>query len=411
MKYSTLTVAALLLAACAAAVNAQQASYPELDAARAALEACILYAEGAAELKAKKAESKAAAEVAAKAFRAAIAARPNDANAHAGLGEALSRCGIPHASVTSIMNVVEESSAALETALKLEPTHWQARFLLALNNYHMPAFLNRTDAAIRELEILRAQQGERTDPPNFALTYLYLGDAYRRVGRAADARATYATGARLFPAEARLQERMRATSAAGPGGGAASEDTTVARDAVNAQRSTPPADAVPASIPTVHALAPLRVEATQHQLEEARGGTSLRRIDIYTMPGGTGEMLQTLQALPGTTRAGDGADLYVRGGDPEETPVFVNGGRLAFPGRWESLNGSTMGVLDANVLSKAYFSAGGFSARYGNALSGVVDVESQGRPQQARWRAGINLVSAGASVFRPLVPGSTSSTM
>jgi hypothetical protein len=121
-----------------------------------------------------------------------------------------------------------------------------------------------------------------------------------------------------------------------------------------------------------------------------------------TMPGGTGEMLQTLQSMPGATRAGDGADLYVRGGDPEETPTFVNGGRMAFPGRWESLGGTTMGVLDANVLAKAYFSAGAFSAKYGNALSGIVDVEAHGRPQESRWRAGVNLASIGASAYRTL---------
>jgi hypothetical protein len=113
-------------------------------------------------------------------------------------------------------------------------------------------------------------------------------------------------------------------------------------------------------------------------------------------------MLQTLQTQPGVTRAGDGADLYVRGGDPEETPVFMNGGRVAYPGRWESLNGATSGLIDANVLSSAYFSAGGFSAKYGNALSGVVDVQTRGRPEAPAWRVGANLVSLGGSLFQPL---------
>ena len=390
MKRMMMLIAAMLVPL---PVLAQE-TYPELTAARAALTQCLVYAEGPAEQKEKKQESKAAAERAEKAFRAAIAAQPKDPNAYAGLGEALSRCAIPHANMTTIMSVVETSSEALQTALQLDPTHWQARFVLAMNNYNMPAFLNRTGDAIRELETLRAQQRDRNDRPYYALTYLYLGDAYKRVGRDADARTAHATGARLFPADAQLQQRVREA------GG--SPEAAPAQPVAASTTSTTDFTAAAPAPPTVHALAPLRVEATQHQLEDARGGTSLRRIDVYTMPGGTAEMLQTLQALPGMTRAGDGADLYVRGGEAEETPVFVNGGRLAFPGRWESLNGSTMGVLDANVLSKAYFSAGGFSAKYGNALSGVVDVESHGRPQEARWRAGANLVSAGASAYRPL---------
>jgi vitamin B12 transporter len=384
MRYAVALFATALLAGGAPGELRAQASpgSPQLEAARAALVEC------AALLEAGEARdaSRAAYERATRAFRAAVAAEPRNPEAHAGLGETLSRCGVPHASMTNIMALIEQSTESLETALRLDPQHWQARFVLALNHFNMPAFLNRTEAAIRELEMLRAQQGTRTDVPHFALTYLYLGDAYRRAGRAADARAIWSAGAALFPDHRALQQRVT-EHGGGPAGGAA-----------DAQPQ--PSDA-PVQAP-VQALSALRVEAAQHHLEDTRSSTTLRRLDIYTMPGGTGEMMQTLQSQPGATRAGDGADLYVRGGDPEETPVLLNGGRMAFVGRWEGLSGSTMGVLDATVLSRAYFSTGGFSAKYGNALSGVVDVETQGRPAAARWRTGVNLVSVGGSIYRPV---------
>jgi tetratricopeptide (TPR) repeat protein len=354
-----------------------------LKDARAALQACLRYVEGPEEQRGTKDDAKAAFERAEQAFRAAIAGAPRNADAHAGLGETLSRCGIPHAGMTTIMTVVEASTRALQTALAIDPQHWQARFILAMNSFNLPAFLNQMPAAVRELETLVQQQNGKSGPAHFALTYLYLGQAYEKTGRANDARVAYAAGARLFPEN---EELLRRAHAAG-----------VPIDSGTTLSVAPAGD-----MPTVHALEPLRVDGAQHQLEAARSGTSLRRIDVYTMPGGTGEMLQTLQTQPGVTRAGDGADLYVRGGDPEETPIFVNGGRLAFPGRWESLNGSSMGVLDASVLSRAYFSAGGFSAKYGNALSGVVDVETRGRPMESSWRIGANTVSAGASLYRPL---------
>jgi vitamin B12 transporter len=373
-----------LAAACAGGAAAQQ---PSGDAARAALAQCIAYAEGSEEQQAKKDEAKAAYENAKKMFKQLVSAQPDNADAHAGLGETISRCGIPLANMMSIMGVVEESTASLEKALKLDPRHWQARFVLAMNNFHMPAFLNRIGTAIEHLEKLQQQQGNANDRPHYAMTYLFLGDAYKKANRDSDAQAAWAAGARLFPDNVALQQRVKETTK--------QEESAVVVVTSNAELRTPDTERL-----TV--LTPLRVDAAQHQLDDARAGTSLKRIDVYTMPGGTGEMLQTLQSLPGATRAGDGADLYVRGGDPEETPVFVNGGRLAFPGRWESLNGSTMGVLDANVLSKAYFSAGGFSAKYGNALSGVVDVEATGRPAEARGRIGANMVSLGGSLFRPV---------
>lgn len=352
-------------------------------AAQAALAECVRFTEDGA-LRDRTAESKAAAERAEQAHRVWLAADGKRADALAGLGIVQARCQLPHAGMATIMNVVENATQSLQAALDLDPKHWEARFTLAMVYFNMPSFLNKTADAIRELEVLRAQQGASAERPHYALVWLRLGDAYQRAGRRSDAQAAYAAGAKLFPAHEELQRKAAEAGAPAP-----------------AQATSHLASPSPDS-PPVYALAPLRIEAAQAQLEEARSSASLRRMDIYMMPGGTGEMLQTLQSLPGTTRAGDGADLYVRGGDSEETPIFVNGGRMAFPGRWEGLNGTTMGVLDANVLSKAYFSAGGFSAKYGNALSGVVDVESQGRPSEARWRAGVNLVSLGASLHRPL---------
>ena len=77
----------------------------------------------------------------------------------------------------------------------------------------------------------------------------------------------------------------------------------------------------------------------------------------------------------------------MRGGDPAEAPVFVDGARLFYPGRYETLNGASFGILDSQVLDAAYFSSGGFSARYGDALSGVLDVRTIGRPDTRTLRA------------------------
>ena len=372
------TIGAVAILLCTAVQASSQQKDPALAPAFAAMESCAALAEvpdlaGAAR---KQAESAGAA--AEELFRTAVKQQPGSADAHYGLASVISRCRIPFAGMTTILGLVEQSIGEAETALEIQPTHWGARFMLAMNYFHMPSFLGKTNDAIRELEKLVAQQSSATSPPNFALPYVFLGDAYQRSGRGADASRIWREGATLFPEDAQLKTR------------AAKADTSAAT-AVTASE-----------LPPVVALAPLHVEVGAQQLDDARSGTALRRMDVYLMPGGTGEMMQALQALPGVTRASEGADMYVRGGDPAETPVFVDGGRIAFPGRWETLNGTVMGVLEASVLSKAYFSAGGFSARYGDALSGVVDVETRGRPEARAWRAGANFVQAGASIFEPI---------
>jgi vitamin B12 transporter len=361
---------------------------PPLARAQAALETCAVGSGSAT-------DGKRAADDAERQFRALLrsgTASAESAEVRTGLAQVLIRCQLPHTGVTGIMALIAEAETQLRSVLASEPEHWNARFTLAMLLRNMPAMLGRASDAVREFENLIARQGARSDQSHYALPFVHLGDLHETGGRRNAAIETWRRGLALFPAHPELRARL----------------TNIGGDVVpdSAWLSTllaaPPLAAEAMShgneLPAIIAFAPLRAEAINHHFQEARAGTTLRRLDIYTMPGGTGEMLQALQAMPGATRAGDGAELYIRGGDPAETPVFFDGGRLAFPGRWESLQGSAMGVVDASVLRRAYFSSGGFSARYGNALSGVVDVETEGRPARASHRYGINMVQAGTTV-------------
>jgi hypothetical protein len=125
-------------------------------------------------------------------------------------------------------------------------------------------------------------------------------------------------------------------------------------------------------------------------------------MDVFMTPGGTADLMHSLQTLPGITRAGEGTDLYVRGGDPAESPVWVDGARLFYAGRFETLHGGVFGVLDPAAVRTAYFASGAFSARYGDALSGVLDVETIGRPNVGIARLNLTTANAQASVQRPL---------
>jgi vitamin B12 transporter len=378
-----LRIMAVVLMAMAGTVPASaqtvsgQSATDESSAAHAALQTC-------AAGDAPREELKRLADSAEQQFRKVLREGRQSVDLRVGLAQVLIRCQLPHANVSGIMSLVAEAESVLRSVLEDEPEHWNARFTLAMLLHNMPAMLGRGADAEREFERLIAQQGRRGGP-QYALPYLHLGDLHVAAGRRTKAIETWRRGLALVPGHSELVARLTAA------GAEAVADTTWL---------SAPEVAVPlaAAARPVYAFAPLRAEAVNHQFQETRAGTTLRRLDVYMMPGGTGEMLQALQALPGATRAGDGAELYIRGGDPAETPVFVDGGRLAFPGRWESLQGSAMGVVDASVLRRAYFSSGGFSARYGNALSGIVDVETEGRPSQSSYRLGANMVQAGGTV-------------
>jgi vitamin B12 transporter len=133
-------------------------------------------------------------------------------------------------------------------------------------------------------------------------------------------------------------------------------------------------------------------------------GATLRRLDVFTTPGGAADVFQSLRAMPGINAPNEGAALFVRGGDPSETIVRIDGGEIGHPYHYEGASGGLFSTLDAYMLKSAFFSSGGFSARYGGALSGVMDIETQDPMNLRTVSVGANLVGGGMSTSWALVP-------
>ena len=377
----------LLAATAGAPVAAQDTGARSRDpmvAAMAALERC-----GAA----SESDDESRAATAARAAERAASSLPESRRADALVirAQIRTRCRIAFAGFMRQGALVEESNELLERALSLEPAHLGARFNLAMNHYHTPAFLGRTGDAIEQFERLLAEHGQRDDP-RVAMAYLRLGELYDRTGREGEAATAWRLGAERFPDHEPLQEKA-ASLGSGPGSGSSISGSpdrwSPGRGGFGGPR---------------YRLDPIVVEASGYSMEDPRTATRLSRVEVYTLPGGTADVLQTFKTMPGVTQVTDGSDLYVRGGAPEESPIYVDGARLFYPGKFETLNGSMFGVLDPATLQRAYFSSGGFSARYGNALSGVVDIRTEGQPAEQRFRIGANLTSLGATAWQPLGP-------
>ena len=133
-------------------------------------------------------------------------------------------------------------------------------------------------------------------------------------------------------------------------------------------------------------------------------GAVVRRMDIYTTPGGAADIFQALRALPGINAPNEGAALYVRGGDPRETLVRLDGGAIGHPYHFEGASGGLFSAIDSYMLKSAFFSSGGFPAKYGGALSGVLDIETQDPLNLRTVSVGANLAGASASGTWALVP-------
>ena len=317
-------------------------------------------------------EAQTAGRIAESIYRKRLAQNPRDVIALVGAARALSVCILPSADFMSQGELSSEALDLLEKAIEIDPANWTARFVLASISDRSPAFLGRGKRAAKEYDELLRMQGERTDNPVFARVFEARGRQLSREGQLDSARALWARGARLFPDDSALK-------------------------ALSAERPT-------ASGPVTPVLAQVEVVASAAPAVPLPSVKTVSRSDVLMTAGGAADILQAVQMQPGATRVTEGGDIYTRGGDAGETSLIVNGGRVLGLSRFEGLNGSMFGAIEPFVVKTVRYSSGGFSARHGNALSGVLEIETDGRPRERQTRAGVSLVQASGTIRGPINP-------
>ena len=125
-------------------------------------------------------------------------------------------------------------------------------------------------------------------------------------------------------------------------------------------------------------------------------------LDIYRTPGTDGDLMRAVQMMPGVSKVDEGAGLYVRGGDVSETATYLDHAFLYHPYRYETPTGGFFGAVDPYLISGLSLSTGAFPARYGDALSGVLELTGLGPPPRESLYANLGLGTASASLALPL---------
>ena len=131
---------------------------------------------------------------------------------------------------------------------------------------------------------------------------------------------------------------------------------------------------------------------------------TLHSLDVYTTPGASADILRAIQTFPGVVAIDDGSGLFVRGGDVSETTILLDQATVVHPYKFESPTGGYFGTIPPFLVGGTYFSSGGFSARYGNALSGILAMESMNMPSKLASSIGIGLAAGSLSASIPIIP-------
>ncbi|WP_434479195.1 TonB-dependent receptor [Gemmatimonas sp.] len=136
------------------------------------------------------------------------------------------------------------------------------------------------------------------------------------------------------------------------------------------------------------------VAAGEYTLGSGRTA-SLTPLEVAQTPGAAANVAKALQTLPGPQNVDEGSGLFVRGGDVTETRVLLDDAWLLSPARFDNPIGHVTATVNPFLLDRTVFSAGGSGAQYGNALSGMVRMETAGRPLTSTGNATASIGSAG----------------
>ncbi len=131
------------------------------------------------------------------------------------------------------------------------------------------------------------------------------------------------------------------------------------------------------------------------------GEVSLSRKEVSGVAGTFGDPVRVIENLPGASRApgGAGGALIIRGGNPADSAVLLDGIPIPFLYHF----GGLTSVVNSEFLSAVNYLPGGFGAQYGRATAGVAEIESAALScDQVRASGSVDPLDAEAFVCLPV---------
>jgi TonB dependent receptor-like, beta-barrel/CarboxypepD_reg-like domain len=139
-----------------------------------------------------------------------------------------------------------------------------------------------------------------------------------------------------------------------------------------------------------------------------RAATVLNSIDVVTVGGGNADITAAVKTLPGAQQIGEQEGLFVRGGTGYETKQFIDGTVVNNPYFTSIPDLATRGRFSPFLFKGTVFSAGGYSAQYGEALSSALILESIDLPERSAANLMLSPIILGGG-FQDLAKNKTSS--
>ncbi len=131
---------------------------------------------------------------------------------------------------------------------------------------------------------------------------------------------------------------------------------------------------------------------------------SLQSETIGKITGLMPDVLRSVQMLPGVSSDNElSAKFNVHGGDSNENLVLIDGTEVYDPYHVKEAPNVSIGIFDVDMIKKMDLITGGFSARYGDKMSSVVDIEyREGSKDRIRGEVSVSMTDVDALLEGPV---------
>jgi hypothetical protein len=126
---------------------------------------------------------------------------------------------------------------------------------------------------------------------------------------------------------------------------------------------------------------------------------TVRREEIKRVAGTSGDIMRSLQSLPGVATGSDVSGLlFVRGNGPYDNRILFDLFLLDAAYHF----GGFVSVINSDLIDTIDFYTGGFPVMYGEAVGSVLDIKSRGK-EEPTWggKINVNLLTADAVIEAP----------
>lgn len=146
----------------------------------------------------------------------------------------------------------------------------------------------------------------------------------------------------------------------------------------------------------VNRLSGVTITAGSFEASDEKKAVVLKPLDIAMTAGALADIPGALSKLPGTTTNGETGRLFVRGGTAFETQAFIDGILVHSFYTPAPNNVPSRSRFSPFLFKGTFFSTGGYSAEYGQALSSVLSLNSNDIADETR--TDFSLMTVGTDV-------------